>query len=89
MSLLNFSPVFNVGSQELGTRSSLLSALGTSDGRGFGVFDSRARRLAKRLDNFAVHGLDGRLLGGGDGRLRVDELPKLFCLTVSREFGED
>lgn len=84
MGLLNLGPVFNVGPQELGTRSSLLRALGTGDSRGFGVFKSRAGRLAKRLDNFAVHGLDGRLLGGSDGRLRVDKVPKLFCFDCEQ-----
>lgn len=84
MGLLNLGPVFNVGPQELGTRSSLLRALGTGDSRGFGVFKSRAGRLAKRLDNFAIHGLDGRLLGGSDGRLRVDKVPKLFCFDCEQ-----
>ena len=39
--------------------------------------------MAKRLDDFAIHGPDGGLLGRGDRRLRVDKLPELVCRYVS------
>ena len=33
--------------------------------------------MAKRLDDLAIHGFNGSLLGRSDGWLRVDELPEL------------
>lgn len=77
--LLDLCPVLNVGPEELRRRSPLLGALGP---RHSGVLEGDGRRVlggrvAERLDDFAVHRLDGGLLSGGDGGLRVDELPEL------------
>jgi hypothetical protein len=76
--LVDLGTVLDVGSEELGRRSSLFGSLCTGDGGALegcvGDGDGRGV-MTEGLDNLGVHGLDGGLLRGSDGGLRVDEVP--------------